>query len=69
MSGSARHDPFAASRLLARAAAAADGQGSAQLRNLIAGFGDSIRLSDMKANIAALFVAIMMGAVLGFRDK
>ncbi len=39
----------------------------AQLRNLIAGYGDSIRLSDIKANIAVLFVAIMMGTVLGFR--
>jgi len=40
---------------------------NAQLRNLIAGYGDSIRLSDIKANIAVLFVAIMMGTVLGFR--
>src|SRR6202453_4258435 len=39
----------------------------AQLRNLIAGYGDSIRLSDAKANIAVLFVAIMMGTVLQFR--
>src|SRR5271167_619013 len=39
----------------------------AQLRNLIVGYGDSIRLSDIKANIAVLFVAIMMGTVLGFR--
>ncbi len=41
----------------------------AQLRNLIAGYGDSIRLSDIKANIAVLFVAIMMGTVLGFRNS
>ena len=40
---------------------------NAQLRNLIAGYGDSIRLSDIKANIAVLFVAIMIGTVLGFR--
>jgi hypothetical protein len=40
---------------------------NAQLRNLIAGYSDSIRLSDIKANIAVLFVAIMMGTVLGFR--
>jgi hypothetical protein len=40
----------------------------AQLRNLIVGYGDSIRLSDIKANIAVLFVAIMMGTVLQFRD-
>jgi hypothetical protein len=41
----------------------------AKLRNLIAGYGDSIRLSDIKANIAVLFVAIMMGTVLQFRDS
>src|SRR6202453_24857 len=41
---------------------------NAQLRNLIVGYGDSIRLSDIKANIAVLFVAIMMGTVLQFRD-
>jgi len=40
----------------------------AQLRNLIAGYADSIRLSDIKANIAVLFVAIMMGTALQFRD-
>ncbi len=40
----------------------------ALLRNLIASYGDSIRLSDIKANLAVLFVAIMMGTVLGFRD-
>ena len=40
----------------------------AQLRNLIAGYGDSIRLSDIKAMIAVLFMAIMMGTVLQFRD-
>jgi hypothetical protein len=39
----------------------------AQLRNLIVGYTDSIRLSDIKANIAVLFVAIMMGTVIGFR--
>jgi hypothetical protein len=41
----------------------------AQLRNLIVGYSDSIRLSDIKANIAVLFVAIMMGTVLQFRDQ
>ena len=40
----------------------------AQLRNLIGGYADSIRLSDIKANIAVLFVAIMMGTALQFRD-
>jgi hypothetical protein len=32
----------------------------AKLRNLVAGYSDSIRLSDIKANIAVLFVAIMI---------
>ena len=41
---------------------------NAQLRNLIAGYSDSIRLSDIKANIAVLFVAIQMGTTLQFRD-
>src|SRR5579862_2198379 len=40
-----------------------------QLRNLLVGYGDSIRLSDIKANIAVLFVAIMMGTVLQFRAQ
>ncbi len=39
-----------------------------KLRNLIAGYGNSIRLSDIKALIAVLFVAIMMGTVLQFRN-
>ena len=39
------------------------------MRNLLVGYGDSIRLSDIKANIAVLFVAIMMGTVLQFRDN
>jgi hypothetical protein len=41
---------------------------NAKLRGLIAGYGDSIRLSDIKALIAVLFVAIMMGTVLQFRE-
>ncbi len=39
---------------------------NAQLRDLIAGYGDSIRLSDIKALIAVLFVAIMMLTVVQF---
>ncbi len=39
----------------------------ARLRNLITGYSDSIRLSDIKALIAVLFVAIMAGTVLQFR--
>ena len=34
-------------------------------RGLIAGYTDAIRVSDFKANIAILFVAFMMGPVLG----
>ena len=34
-------------------------------RNRIAGYTDAIRASDFKANIAILFVAFMMGPVLG----
>jgi hypothetical protein len=41
---------------------------NAQLRNLLVGYSDSIRLSDIKANIAVLFVAIMMGTVIQYRD-
>jgi hypothetical protein len=41
----------------------------AQLRNLITGYGDSIRLSDIKAMIAVLFVAIMLGTVIQFRAQ
>jgi hypothetical protein len=38
-------------------------------RNLILGFSDAIRISDFKANVAIVFVAIMLGPVLAFRDK
>jgi hypothetical protein len=41
----------------------------AQLRNLITGYSDAIRLSDIKANIAVLFVAIMMGTVIQYSDR
>jgi hypothetical protein len=41
---------------------------NAELRNLIAGYGDSMRLSDIKALIAVLFVAIMMLTVLQYRE-
>ena len=40
----------------------------AQFRNLIAGYGDSMRLNDIKALIAVLFVAIMMLTVLQYRE-
>jgi hypothetical protein len=41
---------------------------TAQMRNLIAGYRDSMMLSDIKALIAVLFVAIMMGTVLQYRQ-
>jgi hypothetical protein len=41
---------------------------TAQMRNLIAGYRDSMMLSDIKALIAVLFVAIMMGTVLQYRE-
>jgi len=41
---------------------------NAQLRNLSAGYGEAIRNSDFKAINTVLFVAIMMGVVLQFRD-
>ena len=41
--------------------------GNIRLRNLAAGYGNFIRLSDIKALIAVLFVAVMMGTVLQFR--
>lgn len=41
---------------------------NAQLRGLSAGYGEAIRNSDFKAINTVLFVAIMMGVVLQFRD-
>ena len=41
---------------------------NAVLRNLLAGYSDSIRLSDAKALIGVLFVAIMMGTVIQYKD-
>ncbi len=38
-------------------------------RGLIAAYTDSIRASDFKANIAILFVAFMMGPILGNYTK
>lgn len=38
---------------------------SQSYRSLVAGYTDSIRASDFKANIAILFVAFMMGPILG----
>jgi hypothetical protein len=42
---------------------------NAQLRNIIAGYGDSIRLNDAKAVVAVLFVAIMLNVVVQYRDS
>jgi hypothetical protein len=41
------------------------GDPSQPYRSLIAGYTDAIRASDFKANIAILFVAFMMGPILG----
>ncbi|MGO9772274.1 MAG: hypothetical protein ACLPSW_22535 [Roseiarcus sp.] len=38
-------------------------------RNLSAGYTDAIRVSDFKANIGILFVAFMMGPILGSYTK
>jgi hypothetical protein len=38
-------------------------------RNIIGAFTETIRLSDFKANVAIVFAGIMMGPVVGFRDK
>ena len=38
-------------------------------RNTIGAFNDAIGISDFKANVAIVFVAIMMGPVVAFRDK
>jgi hypothetical protein len=37
--------------------------------NLISAYTDTIRTSDFKANLAVLFVAIMMGPIVAYRDK
>jgi hypothetical protein len=37
--------------------------------NLISAYTEAIRLSDFKANLTVLFVAIMMGPVVASRDK
>jgi hypothetical protein len=42
---------------------------SAHFGNLISAYTESIRLSDFKANLTVLFVAIMMGPVIASRDK
>jgi hypothetical protein len=38
-------------------------------RNMISGLSDAIRISDFKANVAIVFVGIMMGPIVAFRDK
>ena len=36
---------------------------------LVSAYADSIRTSDFKANLAVLFVAIMMGPIVAYREK
>lgn len=38
-------------------------------RNTIGAFNDAIGISDFKANVAIVFVAIMLGPVVAFQDK
>jgi hypothetical protein len=38
-------------------------------RNIIGAFTETIRISDFKANVAIVIAAVMMGPVIGFRDK
>ena len=45
------------------------GDPTVHFRNLIAGYTDAIRVSDFKANIGILFVAFMMGPILGSYTK
>jgi hypothetical protein len=42
---------------------------AAHFGNLVSAYADSIRTSDLKANLAVLFVAIMMGPIVAYRDK
>jgi hypothetical protein len=37
--------------------------------SLVGAYTEAIRLSDFKANLAVLFVAIMMGPIVAYRDK
>jgi hypothetical protein len=37
--------------------------------NLIGAYADTIRTSDFKANLVVLFVAIMMGPIVAYRDN
>lgn len=42
---------------------------AAHFGNLIGAYTEAIRVSDFKANLAVLFVAIMMGPIVAYRDK
>jgi hypothetical protein len=46
-----------------------DADPAQRFRNIAAAFTDSIRVTDFKANVALVFVAIMLGPVVGARDK
>jgi hypothetical protein len=45
------------------------GDPTVHFKNLIAGYTDAIRVSDFKANIGILFVAFMMGPIVGSYAK
>jgi hypothetical protein len=42
---------------------------AAHFGNLIGAYTEAIRVSDFKANLAVLFVAIMMGPIVAYRGK
>ncbi|MGD0719596.1 MAG: hypothetical protein ABR970_00920 [Roseiarcus sp.] len=46
-----------------------DADPAQRFRNIAAAYTDSIRVTDFKANVALVFVAIMLGPVVGARDK
>jgi hypothetical protein len=42
---------------------------AAHFNTLIGAYTEAIRVSDFKANLAVLFVAIMMGPIVAYRGK
>jgi hypothetical protein len=42
---------------------------TAHFGGLVGAYTEAIRVSDFKANLAVLFVAIMMGPIVAYRDK
>ena len=42
---------------------------AAHFGGIVSAYTEAIRVSDFKANLAVLFVAIMMGPIVAYRDK